>query len=178
MKRIRHRALNRLDIGLLFLLANEIVQSVAREFQSDLRIVERGERGQSRQASFQLANISRNVLRDIQADVGRKPQFLERRFLLDDRDAGFEIRRRDIGNQARFKSIAQSVFQSRDILRHFIRGKDDLMALAMQRIKSMKKLLLGTIAAGEELHVVEDERIDAPELVAKFSSLIAPNRVD
>ena len=52
------------------------------------------------------------------------------------------------------------------------------MALAVERVEGMEELLLGAIAAGEELHIVEDERIDAAELIAELGGLVAPNRVD
>ena len=67
-------------------------------------LFERRERRQPRQASFELANIGRNVLRDVQRDLGRQPQVFERRLLLHDRDAGLEVGRRDIRDQSRSRS--------------------------------------------------------------------------
>ena len=40
------------------------------------------------------------------------------------------------------------------------------MALAMERVEGMEELLLGALAAGQELDVVEDQRVDAAELLA------------
>ena len=52
------------------------------------------------------------------------------------------------------------------------------MALGVQRVEGMEELFLGALAAGQELHVVEDQRIDAAELFAKLAHLVAPERTD
>ena len=51
------------------------------------------------------------------------------------------------------------------------------MPLGMQRVEGMEEFFLGALAAGQELHVVEDQRIDAAKLFAKLAHLVAPQRV-
>src|SRR5579863_8432976 len=52
------------------------------------------------------------------------------------------------------------------------------MAVVMERVEGMEKLLLGAFAAGQKLHVIEDERIDAAKLVLELAHLVAPQRTD
>src|ERR1035437_10551551 len=42
----------------------------------------------------------------------------------------------------------------------------------------MEELLLGPLAPGQELDVIEDERVDAAELLLEFAHLVAPHRAD
>ena len=42
----------------------------------------------------------------------------------------------------------------------------------------MEELFLRALAAGQELHVVEDERVDAAELFLELAHLVAPERTD
>src|SRR5579864_1818979 len=126
------------------------MQRMARKLERDVRIVQRREGRQTSQASFEFPNIGRDILRDVEPNVGGEAQAIERRLLLDDRNAGLQIGWRDIRNEARLESIAQPILQSRNVFRHFVRGQHDLMALAMERVEGMEKLLLSAVAAREE----------------------------
>src|SRR5271154_6598340 len=42
----------------------------------------------------------------------------------------------------------------------------------------MEELLLGALATGQELDVVEDERVDAAELLLELAHLVAPEGTD
>src|SRR5438128_219801 len=42
----------------------------------------------------------------------------------------------------------------------------------------MKELLLGALAAGQELHVIEDQRVHAAKLLLELAHLVAPERTD
>ena len=55
-----------------------VLQRLPREIHGDRRVVERRQRRQPRQASFELANVRRDTLRDIHRDLGRQPQIFER----------------------------------------------------------------------------------------------------
>src|ERR1700674_5146862 len=52
------------------------------------------------------------------------------------------------------------------------------MAVVMERVEGMEELLLGAFAAGQKLHVIEDERVDAAELFLELAHLVAPERTD
>src|SRR6516165_1865723 len=47
----------------------------------------------------------------------------------------------------------------------------------MERVEGMKKLLLGALAPGQELNVVENQCIDPAELLLELSHPFTPNRV-
>ncbi len=52
------------------------------------------------------------------------------------------------------------------------------MPLGMKRVESMEEFFLGALAAGQELHVVEDQRIDPAKFLAKLAHLVAAQRID
>src|SRR5450755_2913364 len=103
---------------------------------------------------------------------------LGRGFLLDNSDAGLEIRRRDIGNQTGLEAVAQAIFQSRNVARNLVRGEYDLMAIVMERVERVEEFFLRALATGQELNVIQDQRIHAPELLLEFAHSIAPQRTD
>ncbi len=53
-----------------------------------------------------------------------------------------------------------------------------MVPVAVQGVEGVEKLLLGALASGDELHVVEDQRVDATEFIAELAGLVAPDRVD
>ena len=56
---------------------------------------------------------------------------------------------------------SSSDLQTREYRVEPFRREDDLMAVGVQRIERVKELFLGAFATGQELDVVEDERVDA-----------------
>src|ERR1700732_1988236 len=79
--------------------------------------------------------------------LGQSLHFCECRLLLHDGDAGFEVRRCDIGDQTRLEAVAQPLFESRNIAWNLIRSQHDLMTLGVKRVESVKEFLLGALAA-------------------------------
>src|SRR6266849_30318 len=178
MKEIGHGPLDRFDVGFDVMCANEIAQSLAGELRRYCRLAHRSECPKTRKASLELAHIRGDVLRDVKCDLGRQWEIFECRLLLHDGYAGFEVGRRDIGDQARLEAVAQPLFESRNIARNFIRSQHDLMTLGVERVESMKEFLLGALAAGQELDVVKNQGIDAAELFLELAHPIASQRAD
>ena len=52
------------------------------------------------------------------------------------------------------------------------------MALGVQRVEGMEKLLLGPLATGQKLDVVEDQHVDAAKLLLELAHPVAPQRGD
>src|SRR5438046_635096 len=97
--------------------------------------------------------------------LGRERDFFRLRFFLQDRHSGFEVGRLDVGNESPFEAITQTLLQSADLVRELVGSKDDLLMGVVERIKSMEKFLLRALAAGQKLHIVEDENVGLAELI-------------
>src|SRR5690242_4859361 len=178
MKVIGHGLLDRVDVGFDVVCANEIAQSLAGKLRRYRRLADRSERRETGEASFEFAHVRRDVLRDVKRDLGRQMEVFECRLLLHDRDAGLEVRRCDIGDETRLEAIAQALFKSRNIARNLIRSQHDLVALRVERVESMKELLLGALAAGQELDVVKNQGVDAAEFFLELAHPVASQRAD
>ena len=91
-----------------------------------------------------------------------------------DREAGLELGRLDVGDQAPLEPGPQPVLEARDLLRRPVRREDDLAAGAVERVERVEELLLELLAAFQELDVVDEEDVDlavaAPEGVRRRCS--------
>jgi hypothetical protein len=76
-----------------------------------------------------------------------------------DRGAGLEFRRLDRDRQTPSEAGFQPFFEPRDFLRIAIAGEDHLLLSLEQRIERVEELFLRTFLAGEELDVVDQQRI-------------------
>src|SRR5271167_3079935 len=50
------------------------------------------------------------------------------------------------------------------------------MAFGVQGVEGVKELLLGALAAGQKLHVVQDQSVDAAHLFLEFTHPVASER--
>ena len=116
---------------------------------------------------------SRMLLHDLAGDelhhVGRDRD----RALLglgpEDRDAGLEVRRGQVGDEAPLEPAAQALLERDDLLRRPVRAQDDLLAVLVDRVERVEELFLRPLLVGDELDVVDEEQVDpavaGPELV-------------
>ena len=74
--------------------------------QVDLLPVEAGERGDSNQRTFEFANVGLNLGGDELEHLGAGGEPLGRRLLAQNRDAGFEVGRLNVGHQSPFEPAA------------------------------------------------------------------------
>ena len=77
-----------------------------------------------------------------------------------DRDAGFEFRRLDRDREAPAEARLQALLEARDLLRVAVAGEDDLLLAFEQRVERVEELFLRLRLAGEELDVVDQQRIE------------------
>ena len=84
----------------------------------------------------------------------------DRRLAHQDRDAGFQLGRLDRDRQAPAEARFQPLLQAVDFLRIAIAGQDDLLLAFEQRVERVEELFLRAILAGEELDVVDQQRIE------------------
>src|SRR5712692_1327301 len=160
----RDSLLNGSDGDLAILSRDQIAQGLARELHSDRAVIEGGQRHQPVQTAFEFAHVGKNVLGDILSDLRGQEVAVICGLLLQDGDTSFEVGRRNVGGEAAFETIAQAVLKPGDVTRNLVRGQNDLVVSGMQRIEGVKQFLLSPLAAGQELHVIEQERISTAEL--------------
>src|SRR5215813_447657 len=84
-----------------------------------------------------------------------------------------DVRRLDVGDEAPFETIAQSLLEVGDLLRELVGGEDDLVVAFVERVEGVEKLLLRALPAGEELYVIDDQHVDAPEAALELVHAIA-----
>ena len=82
--------------------------------------------------------------------------------LAEDRAAGGEVGRLDVGHEAGLETLPQAVLERVEIPRETVRRQHELRAGALERVEGVEELLLGPGLALEELDVVDEEDADAP----------------
>ena len=72
---------------------------------------------------------------------------------------------------SRYKSPTESAdepfFEGRNLAGGTIGTENDLFAVVVQGVKSVEKFFLALLALAEKLHIIDDKRIDSPELALK-----------
>ena len=76
-----------------------------------------------------------------------------------DGQAGLEVGRVDLGDEAREEPAAQPVFEGLDRLGRAVRGQDDLLGGALEVVVGVEELLLEALFALHELDVVDQEDV-------------------
>jgi len=115
------------------------------------------------------------VVRNVLGHVVRQVQIQQLGLALDDGNAGFKIRRLDVGGQAPLKPGAQTLLQRFDFLRRAVRRDDDLAAIVVQRVEGVEKLLLRALLAGQKLDVVDQKHV---RLAVALAELLHRCRLD
>ena len=115
------------------------------------------------------------MVRNVLGHVVRQVQIQQLGLALDDGNAGFKIRRLDVGGQAPLKPGAQTLLQGFDLLRGAVRRDDDLAAIVVQRVEGVEKLLLRALLAGQELDVVDQKHV---RLAVALAELLHRCRLD
>src|SRR5262245_15989637 len=161
---ITYGLLDRFDRdGPVAAVAQHTLQYLSREVHGDGALVERGKRTETRQRPFQLAYVRIDVRGEENRHLLRQLDSFQLSFLSQDRDARLDVGRLDVSHQAPFEAIAQPLFEVGNLLRKFIRGEHDLVMALVERVERVEEFFLRALATSQELHVVEDEHVDAAE---------------
>ena len=75
--------------------------------------------------------------------------------VFDDGHTGLIIGGLNIRHQTGLKTTLESCLQSQHIAGLPVGGEDDLLAVFVEGIEGVEKLLLGDLLAGNELHIVD-----------------------
>ena len=76
-----------------------------------------------------------------------------------DRDAGLELRRLDGHGQSPAEARLEPLLEAIDLSRVAITGQDDLVLALEQGVEGVEELLLRVLLAGEELDIVDQQRV-------------------
>ncbi|MNQ78314.1 hypothetical protein D3C85_932220 [compost metagenome] len=109
--------------------------------------------------AFQLTDVGANALGNEERGIVRQLDFGLIGLLHQDRHAGFQLRRLDRYGQAPAKAGFEAFFKAFDFFRVAVTGENDLLATFKQGVEGVEKLFLGTLLAGEELNVIDQQRI-------------------
>ena len=119
-------------------------------------------------------DLARDELDDVRGDrdralLGLGPQ---------DRDAGLEVRRGQVGDEAPLEAAAQPLLEGQDRLGRPVGRQHDLLAVLVDRVERVEELLLGPLLVGDELDVVDEEQVDPPVAGAELVDLALLDRGD
>src|ERR1017187_8705611 len=138
----------------------------------------RSEGGDPDQCAFELTDVGGNPARDVLKCLGRRVEPVLDGLLPQDGDAGLQLRRLDVGEQAPFEPAAQPVLEGHQPLGRPVARDDDLLAGVVQRIKGVEELLLGSLLVLQELDVVHQQHVDVPGPAPEAVLLAVPDHVD
>src|SRR5204862_7998575 len=104
--------------------------------------------------TLELADVVADIGGDERQDLGRDAtEVLRLGLFTEDGEAGLELRRLDIGDEAPFEPGAQPVLEARDRLGRSVGGDHDLAAFAVELVERVEELLLELLGALQELDV-------------------------
>ena len=111
--------------------------------------------------ALELTDVVADVRGDEREHFGRDaPEVLGFGLLAEDGEAGLELGRLDVGDQAPLEAGAQPVFEAGDRLRRAVGRDDDLAAFAVELVERVEELLLELLGALEELDVVDQQHVE------------------
>ena len=110
--------------------------------------------------------------------VGRRGEPVGGGLLAQDRDAGLQVGRLYVGQQAPLEPVAQPVLELGEPLRRPVGADHDLLVGVVQRVEGVEELLLGLLLALEELDVVDEEHVDVAVAALQGGGVRVLDRVD
>ena len=91
-------------------------------------------------------------------------------FLLQNRQAHFDVGRLQIRDQAPFKTRNQAMLEILNFTRRPVAGQHDLFVGLVQGVESVEKFLLDALFAREKLNIIDQQDIGLPIFFAKLPS--------
>ena len=98
--------------------------------------------------------------------------------LAQDRDAGLEVGRLDVGEQAPLEPGAHALLEAGQLLGRQVGGDDDLLVGVVQRVEGVEELLLRLHLALQELDVVDQQDVDVAVAALEVGRLVVADAVD
>ena len=159
-------------------VGDEVLEDDLRERQVDLLPVEVRERRDPDERALELADVRRDLRGDVLQDVVGRLEALAAGLLAQDRDAGLEVRRLDVGDEAPLEPRPHPVLEAVELLGRQVGRDHDLLVRVVQRVEGVEELLHRLFLALQELDVVDEEHVDLAVAALERAGLALADRVD
>ena len=159
-------------------VAHEVAEKLLGEVRADGNVVEAGVRSDSDEGAFELTDVGGDPRGDELERLGRHRAVIAFGLVAQDGQAGFEVRRLDVGDEPPLEPAAQTFLQRRDGVGHAIAGDHDLLVGAVQRVERVEELLLQALFALHELDVVDQQHVDVAIAALEVGDGVGTNAVD
>ena len=138
----------------------DVTEDVLGELDGERTVGERRERDDSRESTFELADVGRDAAGDEREHLGVVDgDALRLDTLAENRDPRLEVGRLDVGEQAPLESRTQTLLERRDLARGAIGREHDLRAALVEGVERVEELLLDPFLALDELDVVDEQHV-------------------
>ncbi|MNY03045.1 hypothetical protein D3C86_1356440 [compost metagenome] len=137
----------------------QVLQGFANQLDGDVAAHEVRVGDHAFERAFQFTDVGANALGNEERRVMGQVDFGLVGLLHQNRDPGLQLRRLDGYRQAPTEAGFQALFKAFDFFRIAVTGENDLLATFKQGVEGVEKLFLGTLLAGEELNVIDQQRI-------------------
>ena len=159
-------------------LGDEVLEHDLGQLEIDRLAVQAGEGRHPDQRALQLPDVGGDPAGDVLQYLGRRVQALLDGLAAQDRDAGLQLGRLDVGQQPPLEPAAQPVLQRDQPLGGTVAGDDDLLAGVVQGVEGVEELLLRAFLVLQELDVVDQQHVDVAVAAAEAVLLAVPDHVD
>ena len=164
-------------------VGHEVLEHHLREVQVNALLVQRRPRADAHERALELTDVGGDARGHVFKHLRGDLEALGIRLLMEDRDAGLQVWRLNIHEQARGEARPHAVLEALELGRGQVRGQDDLLVGAVQRIKGMEETFDRLFLVADELDVVDEEDVEFAVAAVEgldlgVVRLIEANRVD
>jgi hypothetical protein len=138
-----------------------------------------GEGRDADQRTLELADVGADDVGEVQGDLVGDRDAVVLGLLAEDGDAGLEVGRLDVGDEAPVEAGDQSVLHALHLGGHAVGGDDDLLLGLVERVEDVEELVHRPVAAGDELDVVDQQDVALVAVAAaELVELVEAHRGD
>ena len=159
-------------------VGDQVAQHDLGERLVDRGLVQRRERGDPDERALEFADVALDAAGDQFQDVVGHVEPIHLSLLAQDGDAGLQLGRLDVGDQAPLEAGPQPVFEGGELLGRAVRGDDDLLVRVVQGVEGVEELLLDAFLALDELDVVDEQHVDVAVAALEGDLAVIAQRVD
>jgi hypothetical protein len=175
---LAHAALDVVGGDQALLGAPDVREDLVGEIETEIAAGEAAEGADPNERALELADVGLDLVRDEEGEVVGEREAVELGLLLQDGDAGFEVRRLDVGDEAPFEARAEALLDLGNLFRRAVARDDDLPVRLVEVVERVKELLLGALLARDELDVVDQQEIDGAIPVPEVGRLVVADGAD